>query len=136
MSFAAEMLGWRRLIRGDDMAVTGIGGVFFRAKDPDALLQWYKDHLGVTMVGYEPWRQAAGPTVFMPFASTTDYWPDSKQWMINFRVEDLDEFLSGLQKAGIAVKTDTAWDSPETGRFARIHDPEGNPIELWEPPVD
>ena len=71
------------------MAITGIGGVFFRAKDPDALLQWYKDHLGVTMVDYEPWQQAAGPTVFTPFASTTDYWPDSKQWMINFRVEDL-----------------------------------------------
>ena len=53
------------------MAVTGIGGVFFRAKDPDALLQWYKDHLGVTMVGYEPWQQAAGPTVFQPFAANT-----------------------------------------------------------------
>ncbi len=118
------------------MAVTGIGGVFFRAKDRDALLQWYKDHLGVTMVAYEPWRQAAGPTVFTPFASTTDYWPDSKQWMINFRVEDMDGFISGLRKAGIAVKTDPAWDSPEAGRFARIHDPEGNPIELWEPPVD
>jgi predicted enzyme related to lactoylglutathione lyase len=118
------------------MAVTGIGGVFFRAKDPDALLQWYKDHLGVTMEGYEPWRQAAGPTVFMPFAGNTDHWPDSKQWMINFRVEDLDAFLSKLRQAGIAVKTDAAWDAPETGRFARIHDPEGNPIELWEPPVE
>ncbi len=118
------------------MAVTGIGGVFFRAADSDALLQWYKDHLGVTMEGYEPWRQQAGPTVFMPFAKTTDYWPDTKQWMINFRVEDLDGFLSKLQKAGIVVKTDPAWDSPETGRFARIHDPEGNAIELWEPPAD
>ncbi len=118
------------------MAVTGIGGVFFRAKDPDALLQWYKDHLGVTMEGYEPWRQAAGPTVFMPFAGDTDHWPDSKQWMINFRVDALDGFLSQLRQAGIAVKTDPAWDSPETGRFARIHDPEGNPIELWEPPAE
>ena len=136
LAFAAEMVGWRRLLRGGGMGITGIGGVFFRAQDPDALLQWYKDHLGVTMVGYEPWQQAAGPTVFMPFASTTDYWPDSKQWMINFRVEDLDGFLSRLQEAGVTVKTDPAWDSPETGRFARIHDPEGNPIELWEPPVD
>jgi len=118
------------------MAVTGIGGVFFRAKDPDALLQWYKDHLGVTMEGYEPWLQAAGPTVFMPFAASTDHWPDNKQWMINFRVEDFDAFLFKLRGAGIAVKTDAAWDSPETGRFARIHDPEGNPIELWEPPAD
>jgi predicted enzyme related to lactoylglutathione lyase len=118
------------------MAITGIGGVFFRAKDPDALLKWYKEHLGVTMEGYEPWRQAAGPTVFMPFSSTTDHWPDSKAWMINFRVDDLDETLSKLRQADIAVKTDPAWDSPETGRFARISDPEGNPIELWEPPVD
>ena len=118
------------------MAVTGIGGVFFRAQDPDALLKWYKAHFGVTMQGYEPWRQAAGPTVFMPFASTTDHWPEAKQWMINFRVDDLDEILSKLRQAGIAVRTDVSWDSPETGRFARIHDPEGNPIELWEPPVE
>jgi glyoxylase I family protein len=118
------------------MAVTGIGGVFFRAKDPEALLQWYKAHLGVTMEGYEPWRQAAGPTVFMPFANDTDHWPDAKQWMINFRVEGLDAFLSHLRQAGVAVTTDPAWDSPEAGRFARIHDPEGNPIELWEPPAD
>jgi predicted enzyme related to lactoylglutathione lyase len=118
------------------MAVTGIGGVFFRAKAPDALLQWYKDHLGVTMEGYEPWQQAAGPTVFMPFASTTDHWPADKPWMINFRVEDLDGFLAKLRQAGVAVETRPDWDSPEAGRFARIYDPEGNPIELWEPPVE
>ena len=70
------------------MAVSGIGGVFFRAKDPDALLQWYRIHFGVTMEGYEPWQQAAGPTVFMPSASNTDHWPESKQWMINFRVHE------------------------------------------------
>lgn len=118
------------------MAVTGIGGVFFRAEHPDTLLQWYKDHLGVTMEGYEPWQQAAGPTVFMPFARNTDHWPDAQHWMINFRVDDLDGFLAKLRQAGVAVKTDPAWDSAEAGRFARIHDPEGNPIELWEPPAD
>ena len=118
------------------MAVTGIGGVFFRAQDPDALLKWYGDHLGVTMVGYEPWRQAAGPTVFQPFKSGTDYWPAAKPWMINFRVSDLDALLAKLRQAAIAIVTDPAWDTPETGRFARIEDPEGNPIELWEPPVD
>ncbi len=118
------------------MAIDGIGGVFFRAKDPKALTEWYRTHLGVTMEGYEPWRQAAGPTVFMPFASGADYWPDSKQWMINFRVTDFDAFLSKLRQADIAVETNPAWDTPETGRFARIHDPEGNPIELWEPPAD
>ena len=118
------------------MAVTGIGGVFFRAKDPEALLQWYRVHFGVTMEGYEPWQQAAGPTVFMPFASATDHWPAGKQWMINFRVSDLDELLSKLRQAEIEVEINPAWDTPETGRFARIQDPEGNPIELWEPPVD
>jgi predicted enzyme related to lactoylglutathione lyase len=118
------------------MAVSGIGGVFFRAKDSNALTQWYKTHFGVTMEGYEPWKQEAGPTVFMPFAGDTDYWPDSKQWMINFRVTDLDALLAKLREAGVAVKTDPAWDSPEAGRFARVEDPEGNPVELWEPPVE
>jgi predicted enzyme related to lactoylglutathione lyase len=118
------------------MAVSGIGGVFFRAEHPDALTQWYKTHFGVTMEGYEPWRQAAGPTVFMPFAADTDHWPAARQWMINFRVEDLDALLASLRQAGIAVRTDPAWDSPETGRFARVEDPEGNPIELWEPPLE
>ena len=118
------------------MAVAGIGGVFFRAENPDALLQWYRAHFGVTMEGYEPWRQAAGPTVFMPFARSTDHWPDSKQWMINFRFADLDGLLSKLREADIAVETNPAWDSPEAGRFARVSDPEGSPIELWEPPID
>ena len=115
------------------MAVTGIGGVFFRAKDPDALLQWYRTHFGITMVGYEPWQQAAGPTVFQPFASNTDHWPERKQWMINLRVSDMDETLAKLKQADIAVVTNPDWDAPETGRFARVYDPEGNPIELWEP---
>src|SRR6185437_15994592 len=118
------------------MAVNGIGGVFFRAEDPQALLQWYGEHLGVTMKGYDPWQQEAGPTVFMPFAGNTDHWPEAKQWMINYRVADLDAVLSKLRQADIAVETRAEWDSPETGRFARIHDPEGNPIELWEPPAE
>jgi len=118
------------------MAISGIGGVFFRARDPEALTEWYRTHFGVTMEGYEPWQQAAGPTVFMPFASNTDKWPVSKQWMINFRVADLDEVLAKLRQADIEVETNPAWDSPEAGRFALIHDPEGNAIELWEPPVE
>ena len=118
------------------MAVSGIGGVFFRAKNPAALTQWYRTHFGVTMEGYEPWQQAAGPTVFMPFAGDTDHWPSDKQWMINLRVTDLDAVLLNLRRTGIAVKTDSAWDTPETGRFARIEYPEGNPIELWEPPTE
>ncbi len=116
------------------MAVTGIGGVFFRAKDPDALRDWYQTHLGVGMEGYDPWQQAAGPTVFMPFALDTGHWPSDRQWMINFRVTEIDALLERLRQADIEVETQPDWDTPETGRFARIHDPEGNPIELWQPP--
>jgi len=118
------------------MAVTGIGGVFFRAKDPEALNAWYRQHLGVTMVDWQPWVQQSGPTVFMPFAADTDHFPAEKQWMLNFRVSDLDGLLDALRSAGVLVITKPEWDSPETGRFARIHDPEGNPVELWEPPAD
>lgn len=118
------------------MAVTGIGGMFFRAQDPEALNQWYRTHLGVAPEGYTPWEQQAGPTMFMPFAKTTDYWSADKQWMINFRVSDLDALIASLQKANIAVATDPSWNSPEAGRFARIHDPEGHAIELWEPPEE
>ena len=118
------------------MAVTGIGGVFFRADDPDALRTWYREHLGVGGEGYDPWQQSAGPTLFMPFAADTDYFPAGKQWMMNLRVEDLDALIASLRAAGIAVTTDPSWDTPETGRFARIHDPEGNAIELWQPPEE
>lgn len=108
----------------------GIGGVFFRARDPEAQALWYDTHLGVTGL----WGQEGGLTVFAPFRADTDYFPPEKQWMINFRVDELDALLADLRRAGIAVETRDEWDSPETGRFARIHDPEGNPIELWEPP--
>ena len=113
------------------MPVTGIGGLFFRASDPDALRDWYQTHLGV---GGFDWMQQPGPTVFMPFGADTDYFPADKHWMINFRVDGLDELLARLSAAGVAVITDPAWNTPETGRFARVHDPEGNAVELWEPP--
>jgi glyoxylase I family protein len=115
------------------MAVTGIGGVFFRAQDPDALQEWYKTHLGITP--YQ-WEQKAGTTVFMPFSKATDYFPADRQFMLNFRVTDMDDLLAALRAAGIDIITKAEWDTPETGRFARIHDPEGNPIELWEPTSD
>jgi len=110
--------------------VTGIGGVFFRARDPKALAQWYQNHLGIS--NDPAWQQQAGPTAFSAFPEKTNYFGDAtKQWMINFRVGDLDKMTGQLEAAGIAVKVD-----PTTypyGRFARIHDPEGNPIELWQP---
>jgi glyoxylase I family protein len=115
--------------------VTGIGGFFFRGKDPEGLGRWYQQHLGITLTPtrYEDpvWQQEAGPTVFSPFPETTDYFEDSsKVWMINFRVRDLDKMAAQLRATGIEVKID-----PQTypnGRFARLHDPEGNPIELWQ----
>ncbi len=118
------------------MGVTGIGGIFFRADDPKGLREWYRVHLGVGGQGYTPWEQTTGPTLFMPSAAGTDMWPADKQWMLNYRVTDIDALLAGLAQAGIAVTTDPAWDTPETGRFARLHDPEGNLVELWEPPAE
>lgn len=116
--------------------VTGIGGVFFRASDPKGLAAWYERHLGVsrtpTTYSQEPWRQEQGPTVFAPFAAETKYFDrPTQQWMINFRVRDLDAMAAQLTRAGIAVKVDS--QVYPNGRFARLHDPEGNPIELWEP---
>jgi len=111
----------------------GIGGFFFRARDHEALAKWYEEHLGVT----ECWAQNSGLTVFAPFTRETDYFAADKQWMLNFRVDDLDQVLRDLRAAGIAVETrPDEWDNPETGRFARIQDPEDNPIELWEPPAE
>ena len=116
--------------------VTGIGGLFFRAKNPEAMAQWYKDHLGIDLVpsdySQKPWSQEAGPTVFAPFPADSDYFGDAaKQWMINFRVSDLDGMVGQLRAAGITVTVDQ--EKYPNGRFARLHDPEGNPIELWEP---
>jgi glyoxylase I family protein len=116
--------------------VTGIGGLFFRARDPQGLAQWYQDHLGVDMVpsDYErlPWQQQAGPTAFAPFPDTTPYFGDaSKIWMVNFRVKNLDGMVAQLISAGIVVEVDP--ERYPNGRFARLYDPEGNPIELWQP---
>lgn len=113
--------------------VLGIGGVFFRTKDPGALSKWYTDHLGIDITD-AVWQQRAGPTVFCPFKHTTEYFGrPEQQWMLNFRVADLNAMIAQLQDRGIDVETrPDEWDS-EVGRFARIHDPEGNPIELWEP---
>lgn len=124
------------------MAVLGMGGYFFRAQDPAALKAWYKEHLGVgggcgTDAGGEPnewvWFTQGGPMVFEPFKQDSDYFAADKQAMINLRVSDLDGLLTQLRAAGIEVITKAEWDMPEVGKFARIHDPEGNAIELWEP---
>lgn len=126
------------------MPVLGIGGLFFRAKDPDALNAWYREHLGVGAgcvadgagdANEYYWNALGGPTVFAPFKADSDYFAADKQFMINLRVSDLDGLKASLTAAGIAIITDPEWDDPSIGRFARIHDPEDNAIELWEPPV-
>lgn len=115
--------------------VAGVGGFFFRAKDPAALAEWYARHLGVEEgEGGSPWRQGSGFTVFAPFPEDSDYFAADRRFMLNFRVDDLDAMLAQLAAAGIAAETrPEEWDG-RYGRFARIHDPEGNPVELWEPP--
>ena len=124
------------------MTVLGMGGLFFRSDDPEALAAWYKEHLGVgggcdSTGEAEPnewvWQVQGGPMVFQPFKRETDYFAADKAFMINLRVSDLDGLRSRLQAAGIDVITKPEWDEPSIGRFARIHDPEGNAIELWEP---
>ena len=126
------------------MPVIGLGGFFFRAQDPEGLKAWYGEVLGVGGgVGADEsgqaspwfWHPEPGPVVFEPFKATTDYFASDKSCMLNFRVRDLDSLLEQLNARGIEIITKDEWDTPETGRFARIHDPEGNPIELWEPPL-
>lgn len=112
-------------------AVEGIGGFFFRSANPEAIKNWYERHLGIN-ISQLPWHQQAGPTVFEPFPADSDYFGAAKGWMINFRVPNLIAMVAQLEAAGIAVETREEWDST-IGRFARIHDPDGNPIELWEP---
>lgn len=121
------------------MPVIGMGGYFFRAKDPDGLKAWYKEHLGVgggcgTDANGQSnewvWFVQGGPMVFQPFKADTDYFPADRTAMVNLRVTDLDGLVAALRAAGIEIVKEEAMDG--VGRFARIHDPEGNPIELWE----
>jgi predicted enzyme related to lactoylglutathione lyase len=116
--------------------VLGIGGVFFRSRDPVAVGRWYQEHLGITLTptNYDelPWQQAAGPSGISPFPENTDNFGRPQQmWMLNFRVRNLDAITAQLLGAGIPVEVDP--QLYPNGRFARLRDPEGNPVELWEP---
>lgn len=115
---------------------TGIGGVFFRAEDPDALTRWYAEHLGIDAppptYEMDDWWQQAGPTVWAPFpAGSEELGPPGQSWMINFRVSDIDRMVAQLRAAGIDVDQDPEFHP--NGRFAALADPEANPIQLWEP---
>jgi predicted enzyme related to lactoylglutathione lyase len=121
--------------------VTGIGGVFFRAKDPKALAAWYRQHLGIPV---EDWGGAAfawksadnsegvGTTVWNPFPADSTY-IGSGTWMVNYRVADLRALLAVLRDEGCAV--DDKVEESEYGKFGWVTDPEGNRIELWQPPA-
>ena len=123
--------------------VTGIGGIFFKSQDPKALAAWYKTHLGINI---EEWGGAAftwknadnpegvGTTIWSPFAADTAYFaPSTQPFMINYRVDDLHALLAALRAEGVQV--DEKVQDSEYGKFGWVIDPEGNKLELWQPPA-
>lgn len=120
--------------------VTGIGGIFFKSNNPDKIKNWYSQHLGLVTNEYGSlfeFRRSDKPdhkaySVWSPFDEETDYFePSDKDFMINFRVDDLDELIKELRVNGVEIVGDI--ETYEYGKFAHILDPEGNKIELWEP---
>jgi glyoxylase I family protein len=115
--------------------VTGIGGLFFRAKDPRALAHWYRDHLGIDSAdGPTLWQQQQGPTIFSPVDGDATYYfsGPGQAVMVNFRVSNLEAMVTQLEAAGAAVEGGIEVE-PGAGRFAWVIDPEGNKVQLWEP---
>jgi len=124
----------------ENKKVTGIGGIFFKCKDPSKMREWYKTHLGLNTNQYGAvfeWRQGAdttkkGFTQWSPFKETTKYFePSTKDFMINYRVENLEALIDQLKKENVTV-TDSI-ETVEYGKFVHILDIEQNKIELWEP---
>jgi len=120
--------------------VTSIGGIFFKCKDPNKMREWYKTHLGFNTNQYGTvfeWRQATdsskkGFSQWSPFKETTKYFePSTKEFMINYRVQNLEALVEELKKEGVTI-TDTI-ETFDYGKFVHIMDIEGNKIELWEP---
>ncbi|MEX2212456.1 MAG: VOC family protein [Gaiellaceae bacterium] len=119
----------------DESRAQGVGGVFFRSADPPRLAAWYAEHLGLALEewGGTVFKAAAGDvTVWSAFPADTDYWPPGQQAMVNYRVRDLDSVLARLRAAGVEV--DDRLEETENGRFGWAIDPEGNRLELWQPP--
>lgn len=120
--------------------VTGIGGIFFKCKDPIQMREWYKTHLGFDANEYGAnfeWRQSEDPTKkgstqWSPFTETTKYFePSTKDFMINYRVENLEALVEELKKEGVTIVDQI--ETYDYGKFVHIIDVEGNKIELWEP---
>ncbi len=120
--------------------VTGIGGIFFKCKDPQKMREWYQNHLGLNTNEYGTvfeWFQGAdstkkGFTQWSPFSETTKYFePSKKDYMINYRVENIEKLVEQLKKEGVTIVDEI--ESFEYGKFVHILDVEGNKIELWEP---
>ncbi len=130
--FGAGKIGRMKNIQ----AVLGIGGMFFKAKDPKALATWYREHLGVPVAEGETYGQfseARAETVWATFPLDTKYFaPSESSLMINYRVADLDAMLAQLRAAGVRV--DEKVEESVFGKFGWAMDPEGNRIELWQPP--
>jgi predicted enzyme related to lactoylglutathione lyase len=122
--------------------VTGIGGIFFKAKDPQGLAQWYGKHLGVPVQAWGGamfrWQspenpEGVGTTLWTPFEQSSTYFgPAGSSFMVNFRVHDLHALIEALREEGCAV--DAKIEESEYGKFGWVTDPEGNRVELWEPP--
>lgn len=122
--------------------VTGIGGIFFKAQDPAALREWYKKHLGIEILDWGgavfAWGQPDNPaascsTVWSIFPRSSDYFaPGTANFMINYRVADLDALLAALRAEGCNV--DERVEESAFGKFGWVIDPEGNKVELWQPP--
>src|SRR5689334_2373646 len=120
--------------------VTGIVGIFFKCKDPNKMKEWYKNHLGLDTtewgVNFE-WREAENPdkkgsTAWSPFAEATKYFaPSTKDFMINYRVENLEALVEQLKKEGVTIVDKI--EPSDFGKFVHIIDGEGNKVELWEP---
>lgn len=122
--------------------VTGIGGIFFKAKDPEGVKQWYATHLGLDTTPWGcsfHWKDAEtgapGRTEWSAMKAETKYFaPSESSFMINYRVENLEALVEALKAEGVTVVGDP--ETSEYGKFAWILDPEGNKVELWEPPVE
>lgn len=123
--------------------VTGIGGIFFKCRDPAALGEWYRVHLGIDVQAWGgaafPWAgpenpQGVGTTIWSPFAETSGVFaPSESRFMINYRVHDLHALLAALRSEGCAV--DDKVEESVYGKFGWVMDPEGHRVELWEPPA-